>query len=79
MSVTLADVRKKPGHLAGKAQSRVETLTVKQRSATAKLESVQRHSEILTAQWRTRRKTILLNPKGLPRLSVAKLIQRGRK
>lgn len=79
MSVTLADAKKGSTHLLGKAQSSVKTVSVKQQAPAATLESVRRQSEILTEQWRVRRKTILLNPKGLPRLTVAKLIQEGRK
>jgi hypothetical protein len=79
MSITLADAKKHLCGLVGKAQSSVATVTVKRRSPAAKSDPVRRRSEILTEQWRARRKTVLLNPNGLPRLSLAKLIQAGRK
>ena len=78
MSMLVIDA-KKLGGLAGHASSGVETGPGKKRSLPSKLESARRSSELLTAQWRARRKSILLNPKGLPRLTVAKLIQGGRK
>ena len=79
MSVTLTDTKKNLGGLFGKAQSGVETVIVKRSSPAAKLVPVPRRSEILTAQWRARRKAIFLNPKGLPRISLAMLIQESRK
>ena len=78
MNATLTHEKKKLGGLVGKAQSAVETVIDKRRSSS-KLVPVGRPSAILTAQWRARRKTILLNPRGLPRLSVAMLIQESRK
>ena len=79
MNATLTHKKKKLGGLVGKAQSAVETVIDKRRSSSSKLVPVGRRSAILTAQWRARRKTILLNPRGLPRLSVAMLIQESRK
>ena len=79
MSVPLADAKRKFSARVGTTTTRAETATVKRRLPTANVESVRRHSEVLTEQWRARRKAILLNPKGLPRLTVAKLIQAGRK
>jgi len=79
MSVTLTDAKKNLGELVGKAQSGVKTVIDKRRSPAAKLVAASRHSEILTAQWRARRKAILLNPKGLPRISLSMLIQESRK
>lgn len=79
MNATLTHTKKKMGGMVGKAQSEVETVIDKRRSPAAKLVPVGRRSAILTTQWHARRKTILLNPKGLPRLSLAMLIQESRK
>jgi antitoxin (DNA-binding transcriptional repressor) of toxin-antitoxin stability system len=79
MNATLTHAKKKLGGLVCKAQSGVETGADKRSSPAAKLVPAGRRSAVLTAQWRARRKAILLNPKGLPRLSLAMLIQESRK
>jgi prevent-host-death family protein len=45
----------------------------------AQLGPVTSQSQELTAQWRERRKNILLNRKGQKRLDLAELIREGRK
>jgi hypothetical protein len=79
MSVILTDTKKKVGGPVGKAQSWIEPVIAKPKSPAVKLDPVRRHSEILTAQWRARRKAIVLNPKGRPRISLASLIEESRK
>lgn len=79
MNATLTHANKKLGGSVGKAQSGIETVIDKRRSPATKLVPAGRRSAVLTAQWRARRKAILLNPKGLPRLSLAMLIQESRK
>ena len=59
-------------------QGQTHIITVHDTPA-AQLGPVVSRSEELTAQWRERRKKILLNPKGQKRLDLAEMIREGRK
>jgi hypothetical protein len=79
MRLTMTPEKRKSKGFADKVQAGVETVSEKPGPLPAKVLPSGPRSAILTAQWRERRKAVLLNPKGMPRLSLALLIQESRK
>jgi hypothetical protein len=79
VSATLTTEQKKRSRSISKPKAGVESAIRKRKPKPAKVAPVGSRSAILTAQWRERRKAVLLNPKGLPRLSLSMLIQESRR
>lgn len=79
MNATVADAKVQLCAIIARAEAGKETTITKHNRPAAKVVPVAPASARLLAAWQERRQTIRLNRPGQPRLSIAQLIQEGRK